>query len=65
MKTAKEYLLDQLKEFPDNDEYDQKILGLLAYWMEEYAKYHHEQQVKSVDLHCHVQYDLNKRIWNN
>lgn len=50
MKTAKEWLVEQLKEFPNHDEYDPKAVDAIADFMEHYAKYYHEQQVKSVDL---------------
>lgn len=50
MKTAREWLLEQLKEFPNHDEYDPKAVDAIADFMEHYAKYYHEQQVKKCDL---------------
>jgi hypothetical protein len=49
MKPGKEYLLDKIGGNKP-DKYDEKTLELIAYWMDEYAKYYHEQQVNSVDL---------------
>ena len=50
MQTAKEWLLEQLKEFPNHDEYDPKAVNAIADFMDHYAKYYHEQKVKKCDL---------------
>jgi hypothetical protein len=49
MKLGKEYLLDKIGGNKP-DKYDEKTLELIAYWMDEYAKYYHKQQVNSVGL---------------
>jgi hypothetical protein len=37
--SAKEYLLDNLKEFPNHDEYDPKLIDAIADFMNGFANY--------------------------
>lgn len=50
MKTAEEYLRENLIEYPKHEEYNQDAIDAIACFMDGYAKYYHEQQVNSVDL---------------
>ena len=47
MKTAEEYLREQLSEFPNHEEYNQKAIDAISDFMQGYAKHYHEQQVKN------------------
>ena len=46
MKTAKEYLMENLSEFPNHDEYNPKAIDAISDFMTGYAKHYHEEQVK-------------------
>ena len=50
MKTAKEWLLEQLNGFENHEDYNEENIKAIADFMEHYAKYYNEQKVKSVDL---------------
>ncbi len=50
LKTAREWLLEQLKGFENHEDYKEDNINAIADFMEHYAKYYHQQQVNSVDL---------------
>ena len=50
MKTGKEYLLYQMRNEPNQHEYDEKTVNALGELLDLYAQYYHGQQVNSVDL---------------
>ena len=50
MKTAKEWLLEQLNGFENHEDYNEENIKAIADFMEHYAKYYNEQKVNSVDL---------------